>query len=265
MSRQDMAAMLGTRPETVARTLREILPEEAAIANPVDMIASADAARYRAVLETVLPDPNVDAVGFDLYPSSASDLAKVDAYDAVARAHPEKEFWISEFGLETIQFGQEAQAREHQDGGHPAQRAEALAEHELEPEARCERAELTTELADLAQGAADALALDYAGVDLMPSVAGPVVIEVNGVALTRLSARASGRGVQAETGGDVAEFLWVALDVDGADAAGLGTVEIAAMKREGYDAETAASITAASPVRNQAPSEEAAVASGRFR
>src|SRR3990170_4637264 len=54
---------------------------------------------------------DVDAVGFDLYPGSAGDLSRIDAYDALARAVPGKEFWISEFGVETVQFGEEAQAR----------------------------------------------------------------------------------------------------------------------------------------------------------
>jgi acetate---CoA ligase (ADP-forming) len=47
-------------PETVRR-LREVVPEEASVRNPVDMIATATAGRYRAVLEIVLEDPDVDA------------------------------------------------------------------------------------------------------------------------------------------------------------------------------------------------------------
>jgi tetrahydromethanopterin:alpha-L-glutamate ligase len=57
--------------------------------------------------------------------------------------------------------------------------------HNVARGARCERADLTPELAGLAQQAADALALDYAGVDLMPSAGGALVIEVNGVAAWR--------------------------------------------------------------------------------
>lgn len=48
-------------PETKDR-LREFLPEEAAVHNPVDMIASANEKTYRRVLEIVQADPNVDAV-----------------------------------------------------------------------------------------------------------------------------------------------------------------------------------------------------------
>jgi acetate---CoA ligase (ADP-forming) len=46
--------------ETQAR-LRENLPEEASVRNPVDMIATATAESYRLALEAVLADPNVDA------------------------------------------------------------------------------------------------------------------------------------------------------------------------------------------------------------
>jgi len=56
--------------------------------------------------------------------------------------------------------------------------------HNVAQGARCEAAPLTPDLAELAQAAARALEMDYAGVDLMPSAEGaPIqVIEVNGVA-----------------------------------------------------------------------------------
>jgi acetyl coenzyme A synthetase (ADP forming)-like protein len=46
--------------ETQAR-LRENLPDEASVRNPVDMIATATPESYRLALEAVLADPNVDA------------------------------------------------------------------------------------------------------------------------------------------------------------------------------------------------------------
>ncbi|HKQ62445.1 MAG TPA: CoA-binding protein, partial [Candidatus Polarisedimenticolaceae bacterium] len=49
------------RPAT-RRALARLLPAEASTANPVDMIASADAARYRAALRRVQRDPGVDAL-----------------------------------------------------------------------------------------------------------------------------------------------------------------------------------------------------------
>jgi acetyltransferase len=42
--------------------LRAALPPEASVSNPVDMIASADASQYRAALDLVQRDPNVDGV-----------------------------------------------------------------------------------------------------------------------------------------------------------------------------------------------------------
>ena len=62
--------------------------------------------------------------------------------------------------------------------------------HNVALGARCEAAELSVELAQQAEGAARALDMDYAGVDLMPSAPSAVggngsavtVIEVNGVA-----------------------------------------------------------------------------------
>lgn len=56
--------------------------------------------------------------------------------------------------------------------------------HNVAQGARCEPAPLSAELARLAEDAAAALGMDYAGVDLMPSAQGaPIqVIEVNGVA-----------------------------------------------------------------------------------
>jgi RimK family alpha-L-glutamate ligase len=57
--------------------------------------------------------------------------------------------------------------------------------HNVAQGARCEPAALTESLAELAERAAAALALDYAGVDIIPSPAGAQVLEVNGVAAWR--------------------------------------------------------------------------------
>jgi tetrahydromethanopterin:alpha-L-glutamate ligase len=71
-------------------------------------------------------------------------------------------------------------------GGHAVsamRRSSAHWIHNLAQGGRCERAPLTPELAQLAERAAQALAMDYAGVDLMPHPEGGIrVIEVNGVA-----------------------------------------------------------------------------------
>jgi acetyltransferase len=53
--------MAELRPATL-KALRKVMPPEATSANPIDMIASADAARYRDVLKLVRRDPGVDAM-----------------------------------------------------------------------------------------------------------------------------------------------------------------------------------------------------------
>jgi acetyl coenzyme A synthetase (ADP forming)-like protein len=73
------------------RRLRESLPEEASVNNPVDMIASADADSYRAVLETVLEDPGVDAVIACFVPPlgvHAEDVARAITDTAAGRPEP---------------------------------------------------------------------------------------------------------------------------------------------------------------------------------
>ena len=68
--------------------------------------------------------------------------------------------------------------------------------------ARCEAAVVTPELASLAEGAAAALQMDYAGVDLVPDPGAPLgaqVLEVNGVA--------AWRGLQSVTGFDIAQAM----------------------------------------------------------
>ena len=45
-----------------AKALRRVLPTEASLHNPIDLIASADAARYRATLRIVAKDPAVDGL-----------------------------------------------------------------------------------------------------------------------------------------------------------------------------------------------------------
>jgi acetyltransferase len=53
--------MAELRPAT-RRSLKKVLPPEATGANPIDMIASAGAERYRDVLKLVKKDPGVDAI-----------------------------------------------------------------------------------------------------------------------------------------------------------------------------------------------------------
>jgi len=71
--------------------------------------------------------------------------------------------------------------------------------HNVAQGARCEPAELTPTLAGLAEGAAQALEMDYAGVDLIPGSDGIQVLEVNGVA--------AWRGLQRVTGFNIARAI----------------------------------------------------------
>jgi acetyl coenzyme A synthetase (ADP forming)-like protein len=72
--------------ESTQRALRELLPAEASVGNPVDMIASATAADYRRALELVLADPGVDAVvSLFVRPLSTRARDVAAAVDEVAR------------------------------------------------------------------------------------------------------------------------------------------------------------------------------------
>jgi acyl-CoA synthetase (NDP forming) len=53
---------IGSFSDETTRALRKILPPEASVQNPVDLIASAGPAEYKKSLEIVLKDPNVDAL-----------------------------------------------------------------------------------------------------------------------------------------------------------------------------------------------------------
>ncbi|HEU4564925.1 MAG TPA: acetate--CoA ligase family protein [Gemmatimonadaceae bacterium] len=78
------------RPETVA-ALAPLFPEEASIRNPLDMIASANPAGYRAALERLLRDEGVDSVMAIFTPPFGVRTEEVAAAIAdVAGAFPDK-------------------------------------------------------------------------------------------------------------------------------------------------------------------------------
>jgi tetrahydromethanopterin:alpha-L-glutamate ligase len=79
--------------------------------------------------------------------------------------------------------------------------------HNVAQGARCEPAALTADLAGLAQAAAAALEMDYAGVDLMPSAEGaPIqIIEVNGVAAWQGLQRVTPFNIAAALAADLVE------------------------------------------------------------
>jgi acetate---CoA ligase (ADP-forming) len=72
----------GLAPETTA-ALRELLPPEASVANPVDMLGSATASSYRRALPVVLADPGIDAVIALFIP--AATVRAEDVWDAMRR------------------------------------------------------------------------------------------------------------------------------------------------------------------------------------
>ncbi|HET9274647.1 MAG TPA: acetate--CoA ligase family protein, partial [Gemmatimonadales bacterium] len=73
----------GFTPETEGK-LRALLPEEASVRNPVDMIASASAEAYRQVLDVVLTDPGIDSAIAVFVPPVATRQS--DVVDAIVRA-----------------------------------------------------------------------------------------------------------------------------------------------------------------------------------
>jgi len=92
-------------PET-EQSLRGILPEEASVRNPVDMIASAGAKSYQQALDYVLRDPNVDAVIASFVPPLG--IHTEDIAEALVRtnaAHPDKTFFAVLMGQEGLPAG----------------------------------------------------------------------------------------------------------------------------------------------------------------
>jgi acetate---CoA ligase (ADP-forming) len=75
-------------PETT-EALRALLPAEASVANPVDMLGSATAATYEAVLPILLADPHVDSV-IALFVPAVTATADEVAHAVVRTAGEEK-------------------------------------------------------------------------------------------------------------------------------------------------------------------------------
>jgi acetate---CoA ligase (ADP-forming) len=101
----DACAAAGLRVEPItARSRRKIaahLPREASAANPVDMIASADAETYRRTIETMAGDPSVDAIVAIFIPplvTQAPDVAealRAAAVDTEAAGKPLLAVWMA--------------------------------------------------------------------------------------------------------------------------------------------------------------------------
>jgi acetyl coenzyme A synthetase (ADP forming)-like protein len=90
--------------EETAVALRAVLPAEASVANPVDMLGSATAPIYETALPLVLADPNVDAVIALFVPpvvAGAQDVADAIGRAATGAEKPVLASVIAEGRLET--------------------------------------------------------------------------------------------------------------------------------------------------------------------
>lgn len=86
-----MGLEMATFTDESREQLRRFLPDTASVANPIDMIASAQAEDYLHALRVVLADPNVDSVlAIQVTPPIADTLDVLDAIIAASRELPEK-------------------------------------------------------------------------------------------------------------------------------------------------------------------------------
>ncbi|HSI80992.1 MAG TPA: bifunctional acetate--CoA ligase family protein/GNAT family N-acetyltransferase [Solirubrobacterales bacterium] len=85
--------------------LGELLPPSAATANPVDVLGDADPDRYRAAVETVLDDPEVDAVLVILTPQAMTDPTRAARAVADAGAKSSKPLLAAWMGGPTVAEG----------------------------------------------------------------------------------------------------------------------------------------------------------------
>ncbi|MCL6551745.1 MAG: GNAT family N-acetyltransferase [Firmicutes bacterium] len=93
--------------EETQRRLRAFLPPEAAVSNPVDMIASATAAHYRQAIRVVGQDPNIDALVVIFIPplvTRAEEVAAaiVDAVRELGGAKPVLSVFMSSRGVPEV-------------------------------------------------------------------------------------------------------------------------------------------------------------------
>lgn len=86
--------------------LREKLPPEAGIYNPVDVLGDANAERYRLALNKVIADPNVDSMVVLLCPAGVTQ--PVETAEAILEARdlfPDKPIFAAYMGGETLAEG----------------------------------------------------------------------------------------------------------------------------------------------------------------
>ena len=89
-------------PETI-KALRERLPAECAVFNPVDVVGDAPPERYRVALEAVIRDPGVDALIVLLTPQVPTRPLEVARHvREVSRLAPDKPVMVSMIGGEQV-------------------------------------------------------------------------------------------------------------------------------------------------------------------
>jgi acetate---CoA ligase (ADP-forming) len=99
--------------DTIAK-LGSSLPPEASLRNPLDMIASANPASYRAVLEIVLADPGVDAaISVFVPPLGVQQTAVAEAIVAAAATAPTKPVIAVLMGRDGLPQGRSELAEAH--------------------------------------------------------------------------------------------------------------------------------------------------------
>jgi hypothetical protein len=93
-----------------------MVAEAAATAKRLDpsvqvLVEVADSSQGLSLASAMAALPSVNAVGFDLYPTAVSDLGHTTAYAQAVHAEGHTQFWISETGVNSLLFGEIAQAR----------------------------------------------------------------------------------------------------------------------------------------------------------
>lgn len=88
-------------------TLEEVLPDEAATHNPVDVIGDAGHERYKNALETVLEDKNVDSVIVLLTPQANTEIDKTAKTISKIAEATEKPIMASFIGEQDVASGME--------------------------------------------------------------------------------------------------------------------------------------------------------------
>jgi len=193
---------------SVDKSMTSLLLHAAGVSTPPTWATESSAQAQRIVMRESAAGHAV--VLKPLFGSQGKGLQRIGLVDGVHRPLPElgQDFGGLAYLQRFIEPGQAGRAgfdwRVLVVGGRAVTAMRRVSEgwiHNVAQGARCEPAELSPALARLAERAAEALDMDYAGIDLMPCAAplGIQVIEVNGVA--------AWQGLQRVTGFNIARAI----------------------------------------------------------